>query len=60
MINFSLGIHMKVFMVFAVMTMAACSSAKTETVADTTATTTVDSAGVINVTADSVRTDSVK
>jgi hypothetical protein len=60
MINFSLGIHMKVFMVFAVMAMTACSSAKTETVADTSATTTVDSAGVINVTTDSVRTDSVK
>ena len=51
---------MKVFMVFAVMAMAACSSAKTETVADTTATTTVDSAGVINVTIDSVHTDSAK
>jgi hypothetical protein len=60
MINFSLGIHMKVLMVFAVMAMAACSSAKTETVADTTAATTVDSAGVINVTTDSVPADSVK
>ena len=51
---------MKVFMVFAAMAMAACSSAKTETVADTTAVTTVDSAGVINVTVDSVQPDSVK
>ena len=51
---------MKVFMVFAAMAMAACSSAKTETVADTTATTTVDSAGVINVTVDSAQPDSAK
>ena len=51
---------MKVFMVFVVMVMTACSSAKTETVADTTAATTVDSAGVINVTVDSVQPDSVK
>ena len=51
---------MKVLMVFAVMTMAACSSAKTETVTDTAATTTVDSAGVINVTVDSAPVDSVK
>ena len=51
---------MKVFMVFAIMTMVACSSAKTETVTDTTATTTVDSAGVINVTVDSAPVDSVK
>jgi hypothetical protein len=47
---------MKVLMVFAVMTMVACSSAKTETVTDTTATKTVDSANVT----DSVRPDSVK
>jgi hypothetical protein len=51
---------MKVFMVFAVMAMTACGGAKTETVADTTATTTVDSTGVINVTTDSVHADSTK
>jgi hypothetical protein len=64
MINFSLGIYMKVLMVFAVMAMAACSGAKTDTVSDSAV---VDSAGVIQVTADTapvtvdtVKVDSVK
>jgi len=50
---------MKVLMVFAVMAMAACSSAKTDTVSDSVV---VDSAGVIQVTADTtlVTVDTVK
>lgn len=43
---------MKVLMVFAVMAMAACSSAKTGTASDSVV---VDSAGVIQVTADTVK-----
>jgi len=55
---------MKVLMVFAVMAMAACSSTKTDAVSDSAV---VDSAGVIQVTADTapaavdtVKVDSVK
>ena len=55
---------MKVLMVFAALAMAACSSAKTETASDSAV---VDSAGVIQVTADTapvvldtVKMDSVK
>jgi hypothetical protein len=50
---------MKVLMVFAVMAMAACSGAKTDAVSDSAV---VDSAGVIQVTADTtpVTVDTVK
>mgnify|MGYP000191300774 CR=1 FL=1 len=50
---------MKVLMIFATMAMAACSSAKTDTVNDSAV---VDSAGVIQITADTtpVVLDTVK